>query len=105
MSNENELIYRIISQVEGLTIEVQTTPLPSKKEAVAIGIGEIERVGLQTNAVQPCVALPITTQERWDSLCINFCPRCGSNITDYELESIGDFECFECNANLHINID
>lgn len=94
-----DLLYRIIAQREGLTITAETKEI-SFKEAKKAALSHVQH----PEQFQPYVLMPLTTQERWDSGYINFCPRCGANIADYDLEENTFSDCYECDATLNINI-
>lgn len=105
MAKEENQMYRILAQKEGITITAETsnnvTFEEAKKTAIAEVLGGIDKV---VN-FQPFVVLPISTKERWENHSINFCPRCGTNIQDHELENTDFFDCYECNASIHVHID
>lgn len=100
---EEKMIYRIIAQKEGITITAETKEMTfedAKKTAIAEVLVGVDK-SLEFN---PFVALPVTTQERWEAGYINFCPRCGANISEYELEEYANMDCFTCDASLDIQI-
>ncbi len=102
--SEEKQIYRVIAQKEGITITAEMAREMTKKEAVEAAINEVLGGADKVVDFQPCIAVPITTQERWNKGYINFCPRCGTNISEYELYDFADTECHECNASLNIQI-
>ena len=102
---EEKQIYRIIAQKGGITVTAETSHEMTMEDATKTAIADV--LGGVDKAInfQPYVALPITTEERWKAGYINFCPRCGANITDYELYEHADTDCFECDANLNISVN
>jgi predicted Zn-dependent protease len=102
--SEEKLLYRIIAQKKHITITAQTEVEMTEEEARKTVMEEIMDGVHKEVDLEPCVVLPITTKERWDRKCINFCPRCGANLHDYELEQSENFECFECETSMKIHI-
>ena len=102
---EEKQIYRIIAQKEGITITAETLGEMTMEEATKTAIADV--LGGIDKAVkfQPFIAVPITTEERWKAGYINFCPRCGANISDYDLYENADTDCFECDASLDIHVE
>lgn len=101
--NQEKYMHRIIAQKEGITITAEThemTTEEAKKTAVANVLNGIDKAV----DFQPFVVLPIATQERWDDKCINFCPRCGDSLMEYELEQYESFDCDRCEASIEITI-
>ncbi|MEK4883456.1 hypothetical protein NST81_01825 [Bacillus sp. FSL W8-0223] len=102
--SEEKFIYRIIAQKKGITITAETanemTMEEAKQTAIADVLGGIDKA----IKFEPFVVVPIATKERWDRKCINFCPRCGANLKDYELEQSERFECFECGTSMDVHI-
>lgn len=103
IKKEEKYIHRIIAQKEGITITAETTVMnleEAKKTAVAEVLCDVNKAV----DFQPFVVLPIATQERWDDKCINFCPRCGNSLMDYELEQHESFDCDRCETSMEIKI-
>lgn len=100
---EEKMIYRLLAQKEGITITAETKEM-TMEEAKATAIAEVLVNVDKTLDFQPFVALPVTTQERWDAGCINFCPRCGTNLSDYELDEYANTDCHSCDASLDIHV-
>lgn len=100
---EEKKIYRIIAQKEGITITAESKEM-TMKEATETAIAEVLGGVHKALNFQPFIAVPVTTQERWDAGYINFCPRCGANISEYELEEYANTDCFECDTSLDIHI-
>lgn len=100
---EEKKIYKIIAQKEGITITAETHET-TLEEVTETAIEEV--LGGVDKAVdfRPFVALPVTTKERWDAGYINYCPRCGANISEYDLGEYANTDCYECNASLDINV-
>ncbi len=103
--SEEKKLYRVIAQKEGITITAEMSREMTMKEAVDAATTEVIGGVHKIVDFQPCVAVPITTQERWDEGYINFCPRCGANISEYELYEFAETECHECDASINIRID
>ena len=100
---EEKSIYRIIAQKEGITIKAETSRDVTFEEAKRTAV-EVIGGGDEAVNFQPFIAIPITTKERWEDKSINFCPRCGSNLKDYELEQSASFDCYECDTSMDVNI-
>ena len=100
MSEEKEL-YRILAQRDGLTITVEMREEHTFDELKERVLCE-EIFNVTLDKCQPFVIQPLTTKERWEEQCINFCPRCGVNITTYEIEQNGEFECHSCDTHVEI---
>ncbi len=98
---EEKCIHKVVAQKEGITITAITGSDVTFEEAKSIAKKEV----LNGDDYQPFVVLPITTQERWDDKAINFCPRCGSNLKDYQLEQYASFDCYECDTSMDIRIN
>ena len=98
---EGKMLYRIIGQKAGVTITAETKNDLTFEEAKGIATNEV--LG-KIEELQPFVVLPITTQERWHNHSINFCPRCGANLKDDDLENSDFFNCFECNSSVEVHI-
>lgn len=103
--NEEKKLHRIIAQKEGITITATTSHDMTIKEveesAVASVLGGVDE---QVN-FKHFIVLPITTEERWNEGAINFCPRCGSNISDFGLDNYTHSDCHDCGASFHVQID
>lgn len=101
---EEKYIHRIIAQKEGITITAETsndvTYDEAKQTAIAEVLGGVDKVV----GFQPFVVIPLTTKERWEDKTINFCPRCGTNISDQELEQYATFDCFNCDTSIDVQI-
>jgi hypothetical protein len=97
-------IYKIIAQNDGLTITVKTSCDITFEEAEKIAKNSVLVGAFKNEKFQPYVILPITTKERWDDRAINFCPRCGANISEYELRSFDFFDCYECDSSIQVQI-
>lgn len=95
---ETKMLYRIIGQKDGITVTAETNVEVTREEAKEIGKKEV------LSPDMPFVTLPLTTKERWDNGAINFCPRCGNSIQDFGLDESASFDCFECDASLHVNV-
>lgn len=92
-------IYRIIGQDGGVTIAAHTAHDVTKEEAADIAKNELFK------AKQiPFVILPLTTEDRWQDGSINFCPRCGENISDFGMDDFGSSDCFHCDASFDVSI-
>ncbi|WP_096199494.1 transposase [Bacillus sp. FJAT-45350] len=105
MSKKDEkYIHRIIAQKEGITITAETSNEVTFEEAKNTAIAEVLGGVDKVVSFQPFVVIPLTTKERWDDKTINFCPRCGSNLKDYELEQAASFECLECDTSMDVHI-
>lgn len=104
IKEEEKMIYRIVAQREHMTITADTveelTMDEAEKTAIANVLGGVNAlVGLK-----PFVALPITTKERWDAGKMNFCPRCGTNLSDCDLEETAYTDCSNCDVSLEVHI-
>ncbi|MEK5394100.1 hypothetical protein NSQ59_27750 [Margalitia sp. FSL K6-0131] len=104
MSKEEKMIYRIVAHKEGITITAETQNDVTFDEAKKIAITDVLGMTNKTIQYEPFVVLPVTTKERWEAKTINFCPRCGANLKDYELEESANFECYECDTSMDIHI-
>lgn len=104
MNKEEKKMYKIIAQKEGITITAETNGDITFEEAKKTAITEVLNGADRAVTFQPYVVLPITTKERWDNHSINFCPRCGANIQDHELENSDFFDCYECDSTVEIHI-
>lgn len=103
VKSDEKQMYRIYAQKEGLTAKFdtnETTVKEIKETVVDIVLGDPEK----SKEYQRYVVLPITTKERWEEGCINFCPRCGANISDYSLGNFAITDCFECDANIDVYV-
>lgn len=72
MENEKQL-YRILAQKEGFTATIETKEI-TFEEAKEVAMKQIKMIDEDLN-FKPFVVLPITTQVRYETGCINFCPR------------------------------
>lgn len=104
MNKELNQIYRIIAQREGITVTADTSGDVSKAEAKEIAVKEVLMGADKVPSYQHFITLPITTQDRWDQGFINFCPRCGANISDHQHENYANFECHECDASIRARV-
>jgi hypothetical protein len=102
--NEEKMMYRIIAQKEGITITAETSNDVTFEEAKNTAVVDVLSGVDKVVNFQPFVAIPITTKERWEDKTINFCPRCGANLKDYDLEQSANFECYECDTSMDIHI-
>jgi hypothetical protein len=101
-------LYRIITQTEGMTITAETSHDMTESEAR----NAAEKDVLSPNGkYKPYVLVPICTEFQWKYGQINFCPRCGHNISEYvggdNLEGVTEsleFECPQCEAEVYVNI-
>ena len=104
MNKEENQMYRVLEQKEGITITAETSIDLSfeevKKTAIVNVLGGIDKAV----KFQPFVVLPITTKERWEDGSINFCPRCGKNLAEQELERYATFDCYECKASMEVQV-
>lgn len=111
MKEEKKLLYRSIGQtVSGLTITADTHRAVTQEEAVSQA-KQYVFVDAYKKELIPFVSLPICSEYQWKHGNINFCPRCGRNITDQitdddpeYAESDQTFECWECNAHIYVEI-
>lgn len=101
MSDEEKKMYRAIAQKNGITITADTGKDMTEEEARKACILEILKDKVD---FEPFIVFPLTTKERWENRCINFCPRCGTNIAEYELGSHAQVECYECDTYMDILI-
>ncbi|HLI46805.1 MAG TPA: zf-TFIIB domain-containing protein [Geobacterales bacterium] len=101
---EEKMMYRIIAQTKesnhGLTLTGATGDVTYDQ---AIKVAQF-LLSQPMDAYTNFVVQPITTKERWKAGTINYCPRCGANLHDYELSESEYFDCYECNSSLEINI-
>jgi hypothetical protein len=101
---EEKMKYRIIAQTKendhGLTLTGTTDDL-TYDQAIKAGKVLLSRpMDCYTNFV----VQPITTSERWKEGTINYCPRCGANLHEYDLSNSEYFDCFECDSTIEVNI-
>jgi hypothetical protein len=102
--SEEKMMYRIIAQKKGITITAETSNDVDFEEAKNIGFAEVLNGVDKAVQFEPFVVLPVTTKERWEEKTINFCPRCGANLKDYELEQYANFDCYECDTSMDVHI-
>ena len=105
MKKDKKVVYRILGQRDGVTMTAETSNELTFDEAKEVAIDGLFGGVNNLIGLQPFVLMPITTKERWSEGSINFCPRCGTNVTDYELEQFGSFECHTCNAQVGVQIE
>ena len=101
--NDDTMLYRILAQTETITLSSMTNKDVSFEKAKEIGKKDV-LLGKDVVTYEPCVVVPVTTQERWEERTINFCPRCGANLHEYELEPSARFDCLECETSMDIDI-
>jgi hypothetical protein len=101
---EEKMLYKIVGQKQGITITCETSDDVTYEEARNIAVKEV--LGGLTKALSfnPFVLLPITTKERWEDKTINFCPRCGENLHEYDLEQSDRFDCHSCDTSMEVHI-
>lgn len=100
-------LYRIIAQTNELTITAETS-----KELTADEAREeaIKHVLSPTGKYNNHILQPIGTLNGWKHGHINFCPRCGKNISEEMGDSsdmvnnMQEFECPECEADIYVHI-
>lgn len=97
---EEKQIYRIIAQKQGITITAETSIEMTMEEAENTAVAEVLGGVNQLINLKHFVALPITTEERWKAGHINFCPRCGKNISEFGYEDTLTSDCHNCGADL-----
>jgi protein-arginine kinase activator protein McsA len=102
--SEEKMIYRIKAQSKGhtVTITAETSKEVTQEEAIKIAKTSV-LVGTNLDYA-PFLVEPLCTEEQWEEGHINFCPRCGKNIADMDLGTMGLFECMECGAYVDVNI-
>lgn len=107
--SEEKMMYRIIAQTKennnGITITAETKTDVTHEEAIEIAKKDVLFKGVLEERYTPFIVQPITTTERWKEGAINFCPRCGKSLHEYELSDSESFDCYECNANIDVNIN
>lgn len=96
---EEKMIYKVMAQKDGYTITAQTEQLKFD-DAIQAATLLISR---ETD-LRPFVLIPVSTKKRWQEGTINFCPRCGANLKDYELDTYADFECSSCDASVKVTV-
>jgi len=74
------------------------------EEAREIAKSDVFGITEKMDGYDPFVITPITTKERYNLKTINFCPRCGANLHDCELEQSENFDCPECEASMEVTI-
>ncbi len=106
MSNA-KLLYRIIAQTNELTITAETSKELTAEEAREEAIKHVLIPGGNYNNH---ILQPIGTLNGWKYGHINFCPRCGKNISEEMGDSseivnnVQEFECPECEAEVFVEI-
>lgn len=103
VNKDEKLMYKIIAQKEGITITAETNEL-TFDEAKKVAIAEVLLETDKAVSYQPFVLLPMTTNERWNERCINFCPRCGANLHEQELGNSEFFDCYDCDSSIEVTI-
>ncbi|QST02498.1 zf-TFIIB domain-containing protein (plasmid) [Pontibacillus sp. ALD_SL1] len=104
MSHKDTMLHRMFAQNGGITISAQTKEELTFGEAKKMAESELFPENVDPSGFQPFVVLPLATKERWENRSINFCPRCGSSLKDYELDSSASFTCYECDTSMSIAI-
>lgn len=100
-------LYRIIAQTDGITITAETSKELTETEAREEAI---KHVLLPTGNYNNHVLQPIGSLNGWKYGHINFCPRCGKNISEEMGDSseivnnMQEFECPECEAEVYVEI-
>lgn len=102
---EEKQVYRIIAQKEGITITAETSCDMTYQEAKETALAHVLTATDKEMKYEPFIALPLTTKERWDQKFINFCPVCGKNFEDDDLEHHAYQDCFNCGVTLEIHVD
>lgn len=101
---KDKQIYKLLAQKDGVTITANTSNAVTFDEAKEIAINSVLGGVDKAVSFEPVVVLPVTTQERWEDGYINFCPRCGQNVQDFELEQFGEIDCHNCGAVSEVQI-
>lgn len=106
MDNDKQL-YRIIAQTNEITVSADTTAEMTAAEARKAAE---DSVLSPTGNYRNYILQPMGTLNGWKYGHINFCPRCGKNIS----KEMGDsrdivtdwqeFECPECEAEVLVHI-
>lgn len=99
---EEKFLYKIHAQTDSISITATTDIEMTAAEAAESAVKDVLS---ENSKYHSFVALPITTQERWENGSINYCPRCGTNISEYGLHENARTDCQECDASLDINIE
>lgn len=99
---DTKKLYKIIVQTETITISAQTSNDVSWNEAAEIAQKDV----LHGQNYRNFVALPVCTVEQWEGHNVNFCPRCGHNLAEYDDSVDNEFrsDCPNCYAELDITI-
>ncbi len=100
-------LYRIIAQTNEMTITAETSKELTAKEARENALKHVlDPAGQYNNHI----VQPISTLHGWKYGHINFCPRCGKNISEEMGDSsdfannVQEFECPECLAEVFVDI-
>ena len=103
---ETKSLYRVLAQTETITITAQTSVELTEAEAKETALKDV-LIHPDKNIYQRFVVVPLCTKEQWKGGNVNFCPRCGSRLTEPDEDSV-DSEyygtCFNCEAELEINV-
>ncbi|MBX9972528.1 hypothetical protein [Cytobacillus firmus] len=105
MKAEDKMLHRIIAQKKGITITAETKNDVTLEDAKEIAIYEVLGGVDEILKFEPMVVLPITTKERWEEGTINFCPRWGTNLQEYDLQQYANFDCDSCSASMEVQIN
>ncbi|WAH35016.1 hypothetical protein [Alicyclobacillus dauci] len=103
---DEKLIYRIMAQTDTLTVSAETSIEVTADEVAEIASKDV----LLGDGVRykNFVALPICTKEQWDGGHVNFCPRCGNRLNEYDTDSVEtqyNGDCFRCNSTIDVSIE
>ena len=102
---EERVLHRAIVQMtDGITMIAETSQETTEEETRKAISQALPIDHLTDDQFHKIITLPITTQERWDKKMINFCPRCGRNITNANYNYAGRIRCMECDIMADIEI-
>lgn len=99
-----EMLYRIKAQKADNSINITATTSNDVSLEEAIDIATKDVLVSPTESYRHFIVEPICTKEDWKEGVVSFCPRCGSNLKDYDLGKGGVFDCYECNTTIEANI-
>lgn len=103
---QNQL-FRIIAQTDSMTISADTVKELTEQEARETAK---ESVVSPTGNYNNFIVQPLGTLNGWKYGHINFCPRCGKNISEEMGDSSNivnnyqEFDCPECEAEIFVHI-
>ena len=102
---EEKLLHRAFVQMtDGVTMVADTGVETTEEQTRSVLEQSFHLSELDDKTFHRVIVLPITTKTRWEGHAINFCPRCGRNLTESQYHSYGRIRCMDCNIMADIEI-